>query len=209
MKENNCPECGELTNRATSIQDDVPPKAGDLSLCAYCGEINQFDDDFNLHTAPDDVLAYIKEIDSDNYETIITDYQKGNTKYFDVDKNLVDEGNSERTIESSTRKLDLPKKQILGYECSAYENITEEMFKFGHITQIKTIFWVVEELNSCLYSKYKRLNLLFSNPLDKIALRTERQIVEDAIDRKNIIISEVQEISIEKIDYDLREINNK
>ncbi|MGB0864140.1 MAG: hypothetical protein ACPG19_14325 [Saprospiraceae bacterium] len=169
---------------------------------------NQFPDGDTL-TSIITISKNIVRIDSDNYETIITDYQKGNTKYFDVDKNLVDEGNSERTIESSTRKLDLPKKQILGYECSAYENITEEMFKFGHITQIKTIFWVVEELNSCLYSKYKRLNLLFSNPLDKIALRTERQIVEDAIDRKNIIISEVQEISIEKIDYDLREINNK
>lgn len=72
MKENNCPECGKVTNRAESIEDgSTTPEVGDISLCLYCGSINQFDADLNIHPVADGVMDKIKEEDLVNYEVIM------------------------------------------------------------------------------------------------------------------------------------------
>lgn len=43
---NPCPECGESLDGVTpATDDDRPPEPGDLSVCAYCGVMLQFDAD--------------------------------------------------------------------------------------------------------------------------------------------------------------------
>jgi hypothetical protein len=143
------------------------------------------------------------------YKTIITDYENSYSQYFDDNDNMIYHLNFETSLTSDTKKIDLSPKYILGYKCIAYENITEKYHFEEHSTQFRTVFWIAEDLNSCLYSQYQRLNPIYSNPLNKIALRIEKQIVEDGKAQEKIFVSEVQEITPKKIDYDLRDINNK
>lgn len=48
MPEAHCPTCDEKLDAVTSIDADGMPERGDISLCAYCGEILEFDDNMQL-----------------------------------------------------------------------------------------------------------------------------------------------------------------
>jgi len=71
MKENSCPECGKMTNTAMSVDGDDKPSDGDISLCFYCGAINQFDSKLNIVNMPDEVLESIKKDEPETYKTLI------------------------------------------------------------------------------------------------------------------------------------------
>jgi len=56
-----CPKCGKMMDAATAlgtVDGRAPePRPGDVSLCAYCGEILCFDGDVRLQCAKDEDLA--------------------------------------------------------------------------------------------------------------------------------------------------------
>lgn len=46
-----CPECGHGFAWATNVENDAPPKAGDLTICAECRAALAFDEAMNLRMA--------------------------------------------------------------------------------------------------------------------------------------------------------------
>lgn len=71
MKDNKCTDCGVLTNAATDLQGDATPSKDDISLCFYCGAINQFDEDLNIVEMPEEVLEDIKANEPETYSLLI------------------------------------------------------------------------------------------------------------------------------------------
>lgn len=58
--DNHCPFCKRLTDAQTCVSEmDAEPKPNDLSLCAYCGELAQFDENLKLVSCSDEVLDQI------------------------------------------------------------------------------------------------------------------------------------------------------
>lgn len=43
----NCPRCYNVLNASSSLDKDITPDPGDLTICAYCGTVLEFDE--NLH----------------------------------------------------------------------------------------------------------------------------------------------------------------
>lgn len=82
MKENNCPSCGKLTDTATAVEGDYTPSDGDISLCIYCGAINQFDSELNIVPMPLETLANIKYSEPETYDVILktVGYIKNNVR---------------------------------------------------------------------------------------------------------------------------------
>lgn len=39
-----CPHCSATLSGHMAVSADARPKPGDVSICAYCAEINQYDD---------------------------------------------------------------------------------------------------------------------------------------------------------------------
>jgi hypothetical protein len=54
-----CCECGRTLDRATS---EGSPRAGDISLCGYCGSLNAFDEDLR-HRKPTDEEYFAAAVD--------------------------------------------------------------------------------------------------------------------------------------------------
>jgi hypothetical protein len=54
---NHCPACGKLLNAATHPTEDIPPKAGDLTMCICCGEFFCFCAGLELRPLDGGVLA--------------------------------------------------------------------------------------------------------------------------------------------------------
>ena len=61
-----CPGCGTPLDMASNVGGKASPKAKDLSICARCGDINQFDENLVLveaeegweeHVSPRDLQA--------------------------------------------------------------------------------------------------------------------------------------------------------
>lgn len=48
MPEDYCPTCNERLDGVTSLDANGMPDVGDISLCAYCGELLEFDEDMKL-----------------------------------------------------------------------------------------------------------------------------------------------------------------
>lgn len=48
MKPSRCPGCGEEMDKTTNVQGDVPPKPGDMGVCAECGEVLVVDHDLEM-----------------------------------------------------------------------------------------------------------------------------------------------------------------
>ncbi len=67
-----CVKCGEKLDIATSIEN-APPSPGDTSICIYCGNLMEFDEDMQL-----------TELDLDKYVETVTDPQ------YRLVKNIVD-----------------------------------------------------------------------------------------------------------------------
>lgn len=68
-----CPHCGKKLDMSTGIgkeesddllDESLTPKPGDMSVCAYCSEVNTFDDEMQLRvaTAEEIVEANLVEI---------------------------------------------------------------------------------------------------------------------------------------------------
>lgn len=52
-----CPSCNKQLDGATGLDEDTVPRAGDLSLCAYCCTISVFKPDLTLRRATDEEFA--------------------------------------------------------------------------------------------------------------------------------------------------------
>ena len=71
MKENKCPNCGKITDMATSTDGrDMNPSSGDISICIGCSTINQFDDDLTIIQMPIERINYIRRFEPEVYEDI-------------------------------------------------------------------------------------------------------------------------------------------
>ena len=53
----NCGHCGRILEMATSPFEEVRPAPGDPSICIYCGEWNEFDDDGQLRPTTREMVA--------------------------------------------------------------------------------------------------------------------------------------------------------
>ena len=61
LKESHCGECKKPLDGATSVEGDYTPSENDLSVCIYCGAINQFNSDLELELCSEEVLNEIRE----------------------------------------------------------------------------------------------------------------------------------------------------
>jgi len=43
-----CPKCKAMHTRQSAMQEDLPPRPGDLTVCFGCSEVVQFDQDMDL-----------------------------------------------------------------------------------------------------------------------------------------------------------------
>lgn len=73
MEEKRCPTCNSINDAASSADnDDAIPQEGDISLCLYCGSINQFvGPNLDIEPMPDEVLMDIKENDRETYDQLM------------------------------------------------------------------------------------------------------------------------------------------
>jgi hypothetical protein len=77
-----CPQCGKQLDAASSVDGVTAiPKKGDISLCFYCGEILEYDENCVLTYITQEVIDELKK--DNTYEEIV-DIQrrirlKGNT----------------------------------------------------------------------------------------------------------------------------------
>lgn len=62
--------CGHELDRASGVHNAVPPRPDDLSLCAYCGEVLQFNADLTLRIADPIALAELDENERAEIERI-------------------------------------------------------------------------------------------------------------------------------------------
>ena len=61
VPESECPFCGYEMDVATSLDDAVPPSAGDLSMCLKCLSVLRFRDDMRLEALPDNEFRQLPE----------------------------------------------------------------------------------------------------------------------------------------------------
>lgn len=67
----NCPNCKRKLDAVTGVDHEEQPQPNDVSVCFYCGAINQFNDELELVPLPEEVLEYIKENETQNYDIIM------------------------------------------------------------------------------------------------------------------------------------------
>ncbi len=51
-----CPTCKKLLDGFTAVDHDKKPKAGDVTICVYCNEVLQFNDDMSMKLASAEVI---------------------------------------------------------------------------------------------------------------------------------------------------------
>ena len=51
-----CPSCRKLLDGFTAVDHDKKPKAGDVTICAYCNVVLQFNDDMSMKLASPEVI---------------------------------------------------------------------------------------------------------------------------------------------------------
>lgn len=71
IEEAKCPCCDHKLDAVSGVNTDKQPEAGDISVCFYCGSINQFDADGQLYEMPDEVMEEIKEEDPETHRMLI------------------------------------------------------------------------------------------------------------------------------------------
>ena len=52
----NCPTCKKLLDGYTAVDHDHKPQAGDVTICTYCNEVLQFNDDMSMKLASAEVI---------------------------------------------------------------------------------------------------------------------------------------------------------
>jgi hypothetical protein len=62
--------CGNTLDAATADVNKSPAH-GDLSLCCYCGALNQFDENLKLQPVPDDKFDGIQMVSPSDREDLI------------------------------------------------------------------------------------------------------------------------------------------
>jgi len=61
MPVTNCPTCG-AANDAASGRTGTVPDPGDVSICAYCGEVCTFDESYRLVLCADETIRNDPEV---------------------------------------------------------------------------------------------------------------------------------------------------
>jgi hypothetical protein len=59
LPDTHCPDCKHKVNAGTcTTQGGLPlgPQGGDIAVCAYCGSVNQYDDEMQLQLLPPTVF---------------------------------------------------------------------------------------------------------------------------------------------------------
>lgn len=51
-----CPQCKKSLDGFTTVDHDERPKPDDVTICCYCREVLQFDNDMNLKTASPEAI---------------------------------------------------------------------------------------------------------------------------------------------------------
>lgn len=74
-----CPGCKAELDGATNMDNTVArPKAGDVSVCAYCGEIIEFMDELKLRSASPEVLKELHPVDRKMLQRMSQEVQRLN-----------------------------------------------------------------------------------------------------------------------------------
>ncbi len=71
----NCGNCGKKLDEHSNIDDDaLKPKEGDISVCLYCGEVNQFINGklelVDVKDLPKDTQQYLLKIERARQKTM-------------------------------------------------------------------------------------------------------------------------------------------
>ena len=66
-----CKSCKKDLDAHSGIDTDRSPEPGDLSVCAYCGAISEFDEGLNLKPLSDEELLVIAAEDRESFDTLM------------------------------------------------------------------------------------------------------------------------------------------
>lgn len=72
VPEQRCPVCDDRITCHAGVNTTEPPRAGDVSVCAYCGTILQFGADLKVEICSAVELEQCKADAPDEYETLMT-----------------------------------------------------------------------------------------------------------------------------------------
>lgn len=75
-----CPVCLQAVDAATDMAGDARPNPGDLTICAYCASVLEFDDELRPHQASASTLAEIDTQTSRKIEVLRQAIQQLRTK---------------------------------------------------------------------------------------------------------------------------------
>lgn len=85
-KSNECLECGEVLDMATSVEgDNAIPTPGDVTVCIRCGTIAQFTEEMNLKPITSEMEEDFKEQNPEGWKLMIQASQHIK-KYSDYDQ---------------------------------------------------------------------------------------------------------------------------
>ncbi len=72
MNLRSCRSCGNLIDRETNVGDgDNVVRAGDLSVCFYCGALSKFDDSLNLIPISPEEFVELNDSHPETFDLLI------------------------------------------------------------------------------------------------------------------------------------------
>ena len=77
VKTNKCVTCKAVLDGAETVSDpNIHPRPDDITICGYCGEVLQFNDDMSLRLIDESVLSEIDLVEMQKASAMATEFRK-------------------------------------------------------------------------------------------------------------------------------------
>jgi hypothetical protein len=77
VKTSECVTCRAVLNGAETVSDpNIHPKPNDVTICSYCGEVLQFNDDLSLRLISETVISEIDLMEMQKASVMATQFRK-------------------------------------------------------------------------------------------------------------------------------------
>lgn len=77
IKTSKCVTCKVVLDGAETVSDpDIRPKPDDITICGYCGEVLQFNDDMSLRLIGETVISEIDLVEMQKASAMATRFRK-------------------------------------------------------------------------------------------------------------------------------------
>jgi NAD-dependent SIR2 family protein deacetylase len=71
MNQTHCKTCEHILDANEALDGDRQPKEKDISVCAYCGTISEFDADLNLRALSDEECQELRKNDREIWQDVL------------------------------------------------------------------------------------------------------------------------------------------